>query len=85
MQFRVLRYFRLDKQRRLRRIDTRGQPVNHHVPGMLFDLLGAVVMRCQGMPVGDKKETLVLVLETNPVFQYAVVMPEMQRPGRTHA
>ena len=81
----MLRHFRLYKQRRLRGINASGQPVNHHVPGVLLDLRRAIVMGGQRVPVGDKKETLMLVLQAHPVFEHAVIVTKVQRSGRTHA
>ena len=39
----------------------------------------------QRVPVGDKKETLMLVLQAHPVFEHAVIVTKVQRSGRTHA
>ena len=66
-------------------IDAGREPVDHHVPDVLLDLTGLVVMRRQRVPVGDEEQALVLVLQLHPVLQHAVVMPEMQRAGRAHA
>ena len=85
MQLGVLRHARLDEQRRLRRIDAGGQPVDHHVPYVLPDDLRIFVVRGQRMPVGDEKQALVLVLQLDPVLQHAVIVAEMQRAGRAHA
>ena len=85
MQFGMLRHARLDEQRRLRRIDTRRQPVDHHVPHAFFDHLRRIVMRGQRMPVRHEKQALVFVLQLHPVFQHAVIMAQMQSAGWTHA
>ena len=85
MQLGMLRHFRLDKQRRLRGINAGGQPINHHVPGVLLDLCGAIVMGGERVPISDKKETLILVLQAHPVLEHAVVVTKVQRSGRTHA
>jgi len=34
-------------------------------------------MRSQRMPVSNKKETLVLVLQLNPIFQDAVIVAQV--------
>ena len=41
-------------------------------------------MRSQRMPVGDKKVTVIFVLEFDPVLQHTVVVPEVQTPGGAH-
>jgi len=37
------------------------------------------------MPISDEEEALVFMLELCPVFEYAVVMTEMQLSGRPHS
>ena len=37
------------------------------------------------MPVCDKEETLKLMLQTRPVFQHAMVVPQMQAASGAHA
>ncbi len=81
----MLRHLGLDEQRRLIRIDTGGQPVDDHVPGCLFDILRIVVMRRQRMPVRDKEQAGILMLELGPVLEHTMVMAEVQEPGRAHA
>ena len=84
MQLRVLGYLRLDEQGRGTAAHACGQPVDKHVPDVLLDVLRSLVVRCQGMPVGSEEETLVLVLQTDPVFQYAVVVTQMQAACWAH-
>ena len=38
----------------------------------------------QRVPICDKKETLRFLLESHPVLENAVVMPQMQAAGRPH-
>ena len=85
MQLGVLRHTRLDKQRRLRRIHARRQPVDHHVPHMLLDGGRIVVMGGQRMPVGNEVETLVFMLQTHPILEHAMIVAEMQCASRAHA
>ena len=85
VQFGVFGHAGLDKQGRLARVDTGSQPVDDHVPGTLRDHARIVVVRGQRVPVGDEKETLVLVLQLDPVFQNAMVVPEVQASCRAHA
>ena len=42
-------------------------------------------MRGQSMPIGDEKKALIFVLQAHPVLQHAVIVAEVQLPGRTHA
>jgi hypothetical protein len=42
-------------------------------------------MRGQGMPVSDEKETLIFMLQLHPVFQHAMIVPEVQSARRPHA
>jgi hypothetical protein len=63
---------------------TGSQPVDDHLPDVVFDNVGVFVMRRKRMPVGNEKETLVLVLEFDPVMNDSVQMTKMQTPGGTH-
>jgi len=81
VQFGVLDHARLHEQRRLRRIDAGGEPVDRHVAHVFLDHLRAVVVRGQRVPVGDEEQALVFVLQTQPVFQHAVVVAKVQAPG----
>jgi hypothetical protein len=38
----------------------------------------------QRMPVGSEEKALILVLQLDPVFQYAVIMAQVQATSRTH-
>ena len=46
--------------------------------------LGIFVVGGQRMPVRHEEEALVLVLESHPVAQHAVVVPEMQPSSGAH-
>src|SRR5574340_645032 len=81
----MLDHARLDEQRRLRRINASGEPVDHHVARILLDHMRRVVMRRQRVPVGHKKQALVLVLQTQPVFQHPMIVAKMQASGGAHA
>ena len=39
----------------------------------------------QRMPIGGKEKALELVLQLDPIFQYAVIVTQMQTPGGAHA
>ena len=75
---------RLDKKGRSIRIDTCSQPVNHHIPDIGRHDFRVFIMSGQGVPIGNKKETVVLILEAGPVLQDPVVMAEMEATGGPH-
>ena len=85
MQFGVLQHLRLLEDDRFFRIETGGQPIDNHVTTGLGDALWRIVIGGQGMPVGDKKQTFVIVLQTDPVFEHAVKVTQMQATRRAHA
>jgi hypothetical protein len=85
MQFGMLRHLGLDEQRRLIRVDPGRQPVDHHVPSTTVRYLRAVVLRGQGVPVGNEKQAGIFMLKLDPVLQHAMVMTKMKRPGGAHA
>ena len=70
---------------RLCRIDAAGQPVDHHVPDVLLDDFGRVVMRGERMPVGHEEITGILRLQAHPVLDGAMVVAQMKRPRGAHA
>ena len=80
-----IRHPRLDEQRRARRIDTRGEPVDKHLPYALRHRLRLVEMRCQGVPVGSEEQALVFFLQPDPVLQRAMKMADMHASRGTHA
>ncbi len=75
----------LDKQGRCTGRNPGSEPVDHHVPDAVFNDLRIFVMSGQRVPVGDKKETLIFVLQLDPVVYDSVQMPKVQAPGGTHA
>ena len=84
MQFGMLRHARLDEQRAFLRVQPGTQPVDDHVPHMLFEFRGVLVTGGQGVPVRDEKIAVVLVLQVHPIAQRAMVVPEMQLARRAH-
>ena len=84
MQLGVLGHARLDEECCRARIDPGRQPVDHHLAGARRDDRGILVVRRQGMPVGDEEETLILVLQLQPVLQDTVIVPQMETARRTH-
>jgi len=66
-------------------IEAGGQPVGDHLKRILDDTTGVGVMRGQSMPVGDEVETLVLVLELDPILQSPNEVPHMELAGGPHA
>ena len=84
MQFGMFGHARLDEQRRLRRIDPGSEPVDNHVPGILGDTLRLIVGGRQRMPVGDKEQARVFVLQLDPVGQHAMVVTKVKAASRPH-
>ena len=74
VQLRVLVHPGLDEQLRVAGVDARREPVDDHVPDVLADDAGFLVVRGQRVPVRHEEEALVLVLEPDPVAQHAVVV-----------
>src|SRR4029079_7508299 len=62
-----------------------GEPVDHHVPGVLRDVARARVIGGERMPVGDEEQARILGLQPHPVLEHAVVVPEVQASRRRHA
>ena len=85
MQLGVLGHAGLYEQYRLRRIHAGGQPVDDHVPYVLLDDFRRVVVRGERVPVGDEVQALELVLQPDPVLEHAVIVAQVQGPGRAHA
>jgi hypothetical protein len=81
----VLGQPRLQEQHRARRVDPGGEPVDHHLPDVLADNLGRIVVSGERMPIGHEEEAVVLGLQPDPVLQRAVVVAEVQRAGGAHA
>ena len=81
----MFRNLRLHEQGRGARADAAGQPVHHHLPDMVFQSVRLAVVGRQRMPVGHEKEAFLAVLEFHPVLDDAVVVAQMQPPGRAHA
>lgn len=52
---------------------------------MLFDLVRVFILGGESVPVCYKEETLKLMLQTCPVFQHAMVVPQMQAACSAHA
>jgi hypothetical protein len=59
----------LDEKGALVGVQPRAEPVENHVAHITLDPAGAFVVARQGMPVRHKKETLVLFLQGDPIFQ----------------
>ena len=75
----------LHEHRAGRGAETGGEPVHHHVEGGLLDVLRVLVVRRQGVEVGDEEEALVLVLQAHPVLERPVVVGNVHPPRWTHS
>ena len=76
------RHLALDEHRALVRVDPDGEPVGRDVDHALADLVRPIGPRRERVLVGDQEVAIVLVLQRQPVFDAADVMPEVQPPGR---
>ena len=85
VQLGVLGHVRLDEQRGDARVQAGGEPVDQHVADVLLQARGVLVAGGEHVPVGHEEETLVLVLQLDPVAQRAVVVAQVQPPGGPHA
>src|SRR5207247_2499831 len=81
----VLLHRRLLEERRARRVETDGQPVEDHLDGVLLERLGRRPVGRQRVPVRDEEEAAVLALEPEPVLQRPVVVPEVLASGGARA
>ena len=59
----MLRHVRLDEQRAALGIEPGGEPVEHHLEGILLHAARVGVVGGQRVPVGDEEEALVVVLQ----------------------
>ncbi len=84
MQLRVLGHPGLHEDDGGARVDTRSEPVDHHVEGVLLDVAGILVAGRQRVPVRHEEEAFVAVLQLEPVPDDAVIMAQVQPAGRTH-
>ena len=81
----VLGHMGLYEEYGLRRVDAGCQPVDGHFPYVLLHDFRRVVVRGERMPVGHEVQALELVLQPDPVLEDAVIVAQVQGPGRAHA
>src|SRR5690625_594790 len=81
----MLFYPRLQEDSGLRRVDTAGQPVNDQLPDAIRKHRALIVVGGQRMPVSNEEKAFMLLLQFDPILQHAMVMPQVQTTGRTHA
>ena len=78
-------HVRLNERLRLLWIESRCQPVQSDFQRILFHSRSVGIIRRKRVPVGDFKETLILILHAHPVVEGADVIAKMQFSGRAHA
>ncbi len=76
---------RLDEDRRLFRVDSRGDPVGDRVERALLHAARIRVVGGQRVPVGDEIEAAVGILEADPVAHRAEIVAEVHSAGRPEA
>ena len=82
VQLGVLFHFRLQKNRRLVRIEPGGQPIGDGVERRLADLGRIGVVGRQSVPVGDKEVAGITILQLHPVAHRSEVVAQMHAAGR---
>ena len=85
MEHGVLGHERLPEQHCLLGIEAGGEPVDDHVVDVVLERRGVLVVRGEGVQVGDDEEAVVFVLQAYPVLQRTVVVAEVQGAGGAHA
>ncbi len=77
---------RLDEEGAFLRIQTGGEPVDHHVDRVRPDLVRGRVVARERMPVGHKVVAFVIavILQGNPVRKRAVEIAQMELPRGSH-
>src|SRR5712692_8955616 len=83
----VLGYHRLNEDGRTLCIESRYQPVAHHVDRVLFNTTGVGVIAGERVQVGNEVKTIIVAgdLQANPLLELAFVVAEMKIPGRAHS
>jgi hypothetical protein len=81
----VLGHQGLHKEDAALRVQARRQPIERNILRVLAQVRGVSVIGGQGVPIGDKKVAVVIVLQADPVVKGAHVVAEMQFAGRAHA
>src|ERR1700691_5767325 len=81
----MLRHQGLHKEHTAFRVQPRRQPIERHVHRIFPNVRGVGVVSRQGVPVGDKKVAVVLMLQAHPVVEGSHVVAEMQFAGGPHA
>ena len=66
-------------------IQAHAQPIRHHFRDEAADGPGGLVFRGQGVPVGHEVVALIIFLETHPVVQGPVIVPQVHLAGGAHA
>src|SRR6476620_11173955 len=81
----MFRHERLDEDGALLRIEAGSDPIRGVLVGVRRQLGSVCEVARQRVPVGNKVEAVVLVLQRNPVAQGSYEMSEMKLTGGTHA
>jgi len=84
VQFGMLHNPRLNKESGLAGVDSSSEPVDDQLPGVVGDRLGLVILGGEGVPVGNKEEARVFVLEFDPVFEDTMIVAKVQSARRAH-
>src|SRR6059036_831944 len=81
----MLRDVGLNEERRALGVETRGQPVDEDLAGVLPYPGSVLVVRRERVPVGDEVEALVLGLEAQEVVERAKEVSQVQHAARLHS
>ena len=77
---------RLGENNALLRVDTGGQPVQHHIfyVGLYLRILGGLFDGGESMDVDGTVDAAVLLLQLHPVLQRSQVVSQVQQARGTH-
>ena len=85
VQLGMLGDMRLDEDRALLRVEPRGQPIQGHVEDVILDRRGVGILAGQSVPVADRKEAIVRLLQPDPVFQCPDQVADVHRSRRSES
>src|SRR6516162_6169580 len=85
MQLGVLRHVRLDEQCATLRVEPGRKIVDDDFERVLLNAGRVGVIGGQRVPIGDEEETVITILQADPIAQRADVVAEVQFSGGSHA
>ena len=74
----------LNKNDRFRRIDPAGDPVDRHLENVSLNFLALLVLAHERVPVDNPENTIILILELEPIIQRPHQVSQVKLSSRTH-